>query len=57
MDSTGSTPSIKGDADKTKNMIPQDKWKFIPSIREQGLDDNKSNKKKLEGLFQSYLKP
>ena len=57
MESTGGSGSvaIKGDKD-SKNSLPSDKWKYFPSIHEQGLGD-KSQKKKLEGLFSSYLKP
>jgi len=52
MDSTGSTTS-KGEDGKRGNELPKDKYKYIPSIQEQGL----VQKKKLRGLFDSYLKP
>jgi len=54
MESTGSTTS-KPD-DKKVNGIPKDMWRFIPAIAEQGLGE-KHNRKKLQGLFDSYLKP
>ena len=51
-DSTGSTTS-KEMTDKT---LPQNQWKYFPSIEEQGLSE-KSNRKKLQVLFNRYLKP
>ena len=53
MDSTGSTTSK---SDKKENTLPKESWRFIPSIAEQQLDQ-KQNRKKLQGLFDSYLKP
>ena len=52
-DSTGSTTSGTNTADKKLDQLV---WKFLPSIDEQGLS-NKSNRKKLQGLFNKYLKP
>ena len=54
MESTGSTPSSK--TDKKENSIPKEHWKFFPSIGEQGLGE-KNNRKKLQTLFDRYLKP
>jgi hypothetical protein len=50
-DSTGSTTSSS--PDKT---LPQSQWKYFPSIEEQGLGE-KSNRKRLQTLFNRYLKP
>ena len=52
-DSTGSTTSKNEAADK---IIPHAHFKFLPSIEEQGLSE-KSNRKKLQTLFNRYLKP
>ena len=52
-DSTGSTTSNKESVDK---ILPHAHWKFLPSIEEQGLGE-KSNRKKLQVLFNKYLKP
>ena len=53
MESTGSTTSK---ADKKENTIPKDHFKFMPSINEQSLGE-KQNRKKLQSLFDKYLKP
>ena len=53
MESTGSTTSK---ATKGDNSIPKDHFRFFPSITEQGLAD-KSNKKRLQDLFNKYLRP
>jgi hypothetical protein len=53
MESTGATTSK---IDKKENTIPKDHFKFIPSIGEQGLGE-KQNRKKLQQLFDRYLKP
>ena len=53
MESTGSTSSK---VDKKENSIPKDNYKFIPSIHEQSLGE-KPQRKKLQGLFDKYLKP
>ena len=37
-------------------MLPHAHWKYIPSIEEQGLGE-KSNRKRLQVLFNRYLKP
>ena len=37
-------------------MLSQSHWKYFPSIEEQGLGE-KSNRKKLQTLFNRYLKP
>ena len=52
-DSTGSTTSASNTADKKLDQLV---WKFLPSIDEQGLS-NKANRKKLQTLFNKYLKP
>ena len=52
-DSTGSTTSKSEASDK---VLPQSQWKYFPSIEEQGLSE-KSNRKKLQTLFNRYLKP
>jgi len=52
-DSTGSTTSGTNTADKKLDQLV---WKFLPSIDEQGLS-NKANRKKLQTLFNKYLKP
>lgn len=54
MESTGSTTS-KTDGRK-ENTVPKDHFKFLPSIGEQGLSE-KNNRKKLQTLFDRYLKP
>jgi len=54
MESTGSTPSK---ADKKENSIPKENYKYVPSIQEYGLSEDKKNKKKLQTLFDKYLKP
>ena len=54
MESTGSTTSK---SDKKENSIPKDNYKYIPSIAELGLAEDKKNKKKLQTLFDKYLKP
>ena len=54
MESTGSTTS-KSDA--KGNTIPKDNFKYIPCIQELGLSEDKKNKKKLQTLFDKYLKP
>ena len=64
MDSTGSTTSKepklgmapKQEAGKKENSIPKEHWKYLPSIQEFGLSD-KNNKKRLQYLFDSYLRP
>jgi hypothetical protein len=53
MESTGSTTSK---TDKKENGIPKDHYKFLPSIAEQALGE-KQNRKKLQILFEKYLKP
>jgi hypothetical protein len=53
MESTGSTTSK---SDKRENSIPKDHFRFLPSIAELGLGE-KQNKKKLQTLFDKYLKP
>lgn len=53
MESTGSTTSK---TDKKENSIPKDHFRFLPTIAEQGLAE-KSNRKKLQALFDKYLKP
>ena len=53
MESTGSTTSK---TDKKENTIPKDHFKYLPSIGEQGLGE-KQNRKKLQALFDKYLKP
>ena len=54
MKSTGSTTSK---TDKKENSIPKENFKYIPSIAEFGLSEDKKNKKKLQTLFDKYLKP
>ena len=54
MESTGSTTSK---ADKRENSIPKENFKYMPSIAEFGLSEDKKNKKKLQTLFDKYLKP
>ena len=54
MESTGSTTSK---SDKKENTFPQEKFKYIPCIAEQGLAEDKKNKKKLQTLFDKYMKP
>jgi hypothetical protein len=54
MESTGSTTSK---SDKRENSIPKENFKYIPSIVEFGLSEDKKNKKKLQILFDKYLKP
>ena len=65
MDSTGSTTSKEpkigagGAASKDgkkENAVPKEHWKYFPSIQEFGLND-KNNKKRLQYLFDSYLRP
>ena len=59
MDSTGSslTKEKKSAGDDThNNSLPREEWKYFPSILQFGLND-KSNKKRLQYLFDSYLKP
>lgn len=68
MDSTGSTTSkeaktlmgglggASGKEGKRENSLPKDAWKYLPSIAEFGLND-KNNKKRLQYLFDSYLRP
>jgi hypothetical protein len=53
MDSTGATTSK---IEKKENSVVKDHFKFIPSIGEQGLGE-KQNRKKLQILFDKYLKP
>ena len=53
MESTGGTNTK---SDKKEQTIPKDHFKFFPSISEQGLGE-KTNKKKLQTLFDKYLKP
>ena len=50
MDSTGGAPLATKGGDQTKSLLSTDKYKFLPSINEQGLSD-KSQKKKLETMF------
>ena len=45
MESTGSTTSKA--TDKRENSVPKENYKYFPSIAEQGLYENKNNKKKL----------
>jgi hypothetical protein len=52
-DTGGSTTSQK---DKKENSIAKEFFRFIPSINEQGLGE-KTNRKKLQTLFDRYLKP
>ena len=54
MEGTGGTAA--GKTDKKENSIPKDNYRFIPSISEQGLGE-KPQRKKLQGLFDKYLKP
>ena len=54
MESTGSTPSK---ADKKENSIPKENYKYVPCISEFGLAEDKKNKRKLQTLFDKYLKP
>lgn len=49
MESTGGT-------DRIAKEIPKDHYKYIPSINDQGLAE-KNNRKKLQSLFDKYLKP
>jgi len=44
MESTGSTTSK---TDKKENSIPKEMYKYMPSITEFGLSEDKKNKKKL----------
>ena len=53
MESTGATPSK---IEKKENTVSKDHFKFFPSIGEQGLGE-KQNRKKLQVLFDRYLKP
>lgn len=53
MDSTGSTFSKN---DKKDISISKDHFKYFPSIQEQGLGEP-NNRKKLQALFEKYLKP
>ncbi len=52
MDSTGSSTSNT----KRENSIPKENHRFLPSISEFGLGE-KHNRKKLQMLFDRYLKP
>ena len=54
MEGTGGTTA--GNKDKKENSIPKDNFRFIPSISEQGLGE-KPQRKKLQALFDKYLKP
>jgi hypothetical protein len=45
-----------GKEGKRENSLPKDAWKYLPSISEFGLND-KNNKKRLQYLFDSYLRP
>lgn len=68
MDSTGSTTSKEaktlmgggvggaGKDGKRENALPKEAWKYLPSIQEFGLND-KNNKKRLQYLFDAYLRP
>lgn len=61
MDSTGSTGGPKepktGSKDgKRENTLPKEAYKYFPSIQEFSLND-KNNKKRLQYLFDAYLKP
>jgi hypothetical protein len=59
MESTGSTSSKvekKDKKDKKENTIPKESYKFIPSIHDQSLGE-KTHRKKLQALFDKYLKP
>jgi len=49
MESTGGT-------DRPAKDIPKEHYKYIPSIQEQGLSE-KQNRKRLQTLFDKYLKP
>ena len=53
MESTGSTTSKN---EKRENAIPKDHHRYLQSIAEQGLGE-KQNRKKLQTLFDRYLKP
>lgn len=48
-----STPSK---SDKKENSIPKEHYRYLQSIAEQGLGE-KQNRKKLQALFDRYLKP
>ena len=52
-DSTGGSTTSKDGSDK---ILSQSQWKYFPSIEEQGLSE-KSNRKRLQTLFNKYLKP
>jgi hypothetical protein len=54
METTASSTTFKGD--KKENSIPKDHFRYLPSIHEQGLGE-KQNRKKLQMLFDKYLKP
>ena len=60
MESTGGTTTSKMEkhesGSQTNNSIPASHYKYIPSIQEQGLGE-KSNKKRLQTLFNCYLRP
>lgn len=53
-DSTGGSTTAKND--KRENFLDRDHMRFLPSINEQGLAE-KHNRKKLQSLFDRYLKP
>jgi len=53
MESTGSTTSK---SDKKENSIPKENQRFLPCISEFGLGE-KQNRKKLQTLFDRYLRP
>ncbi len=53
MESTGSTTSK---IDRKENSLPKDHHKYLQSIAELGLGE-KQNRKKLQTLFDRYLKP
>ena len=51
-DSTGSTTS----KNEKQNILPQDQWKYFPTIQEKGLSEA-ANRKRLQQLCDRYLKP
>lgn len=52
MESTGGIGGI----DRISKEIPKDHFKYLPSIAEEGLGE-KNNRKKLQVMFDKYLKP
>ena len=56
MDGTGSTTSKEVKGKTTEKTVPKEHFKYFHSIHEYSLGD-KNNKKRLQYLFDSYLKP